>query len=1255
MLSPGSGTALTKRCALCGRSYPYSERHSCTSGPGPVSEPFIGDRSPSNPNPEAEGDGEADPILGAILGDRYLMLSRLSRGGMGMVYKARHVLLDTPVAVKILLEPQDPVAQMRFLQEAKLASQIRHPNTVYISDFGVLDDGHSYLVMELLRGPTLGRVLRKGPMPAARACKIAAQIATGLQAVHDRGIVHRDLKPDNVFLVEQDGNQDHVKIVDFGIALKARAPTSQPGVTGATGQVRQSLPVITKENVRYTLAGMVMGTPHYMSPEQIEGGDIDARSDQYALGCILYELLTGTVPFDGPDPQAILVHHLASDVTPLRERYPQGQAPASLQAIVFRMLAKKREARFPSLREAAEALREEADRLSGKTSTTVVLPRGKSSGLVIRGRRFSLWTAVPLATLLIGGAGYLGLRQLTRSDRTETLRPDELQKVKQQSLDIVGRGLKDPSDEVRLTVVEGLGLTRDARQQPLVLPLLHDSSAAVLAQAATALGQLGDQAAAAPLLTIARQSLAANVRTAAAAAAWQLGQHQGHELLVQALESSDPAARQKAAYLLAEQNEPKAQALLRQVLQSADLPEDVAVRLLGRLAQSGDVLARAKLRERLADPGRPSYLLAAARLLAVGDDEALQALRARASAAVPDRLLAARLLSSADPEHSLPLLREVAQNASAEAPARLLAVSGLGQAGSIADLRILRPLLEREREPELQRGAALSVLQILARDPGALSAQGLLWARAALSDSDWVVRESAAVVLGDLKGAEAAALLSALTGDREPRVRRSAMRALGRRDEHSAMADPMVLEALHTGLQDTDLGVRQEALRALAKVARALVQKGAPGLAAKLAGWLGGILSDGSPLEQTLARAALLAAGDTTQVAKLRELLQSPNAEVRRAALESLEPDKELLASMLQDPAAGVRFLAARRLAELGDRRAVPVLKEALGQGGAAARTAQALLVRLGETPPPPADSDSQDTVEQRLQAVEALAGLPAEQALAKLLIAARDHDPAVRRQAAIVAADLPGGGLAVLRLLLEDSNPSVRALAAALLGRLQPAALPAEPQAPVAPNPAGAATDPTKAATKVAGASDAAAETPDLGPAEPTAADEPPDSAEPTPDNVEAQAAQLTQSGVKLLQRRDFAKARQLFEKARHLCGRQKKSELCASLQFDLSYNLAHVYEGQGYEAEAMGEYERIIKQSGRVQGKATELQDAQAGVIRLAPRLGVVTITRSSGGKCQQVTKWMPIGTHQIDVNGEKHEFAVSPDAPAHVGSCP
>jgi serine/threonine protein kinase/HEAT repeat protein len=1243
--------ALTKRCAVCGRIYNYNERHSCAAGA--ISEPAIGTGSPSNPGVEEA----ADPILGAVLGDRYLMLARLSRGGMGVVYKARHVLLDTPVAVKILLEPQDQVAQLRFLQEAKLASQIRHPNTVYISDFGVLDDGRSYLVMELLHGPTLGKVLRAGPMPALRACRIAAQIATGLQAVHDRGIVHRDLKPDNVFLVEQDGDKDHVKIVDFGIALKARAAAaraagSMPGVS-AMMNLGPAPAGGARDNSRYTLAGTVMGTPHYMSPEQIEGEDLDARSDEYALGCILYELLTGTVPFDAAEPSAVLLRHLASDVQPLRERYPQGRAPASLEAVVMRMLAKQRSERFPTMRDAAEALRQEAEKLTGRQSSQVILPQGARSGLVIHGRRFSLWAALPVAALLLGGGIYLGVRDYRRSERGESLRPDELRAVRQQALELLTRGVHDPDEEVRRSVVEGLGLARDPRQLQLVLPLVGDPSAAVAAQAAIALGLLGDGAAAAPLLAAARDNPAANVRMAAAAAAWQLGKGQGRELLLHALDGSDAGAQQRAAFLLAEQGEPRAQALLRQLLTSPQLPEESAVQLLGRLAQSGDAEARARLRERLADPGRPAFLLAAARLVQLGDEVAVQALRARATAALPaQQLLASRLLVTADPEHSLPLLRRVAQDPNADLPARLVALSGLGQAGGLGEMRILRPLLAKEQPPALQRGAAVAVLQIFARDPGALSEQGLLWAHAALSDSDWVVRESAAVVLGELPGSEAAALLSKLSADREPQVRRSALRALGRREQSFTAAAPQdeaVLAALRVGLGDTDQSVRLEALRALAKVAQTLVQRGAVGLGSRLTGWLGGILTEGSALEQVLARAALLGAGDSGQKAKLRELLHSPSPEARRAALESLEAEPELLASMLADPASGVRLLAARRLAELGDRRAVPVLKEALSQGGAAARTAQALLIRLGEKLAPPAAS-GQDSVEQRLQAVEALASLPVEQALAQLLLMARDHDPAVRRQVAVVAADLPGGGLAVLRLLLEDNNASVRAQAAALLGRLQPSRLPAPaPTAPVTASPADASPARPAPAAAAALAAPVGPEPPVESPAETTSTPAP-----ASPKSLEAQAAALTQSAVKLVQQRDFNRARQLFEKARQLCGREKKSAGCGALLFDLSYQLARLYEAQGYEAEAMGEYERLIKQAGRVPGKAAELSAAQAGVIRLAPRLGVVMITRSSGGKCQEVTKWMPLGVHTIDVGGQKQEVTVRADAPVRVGAC-
>ncbi|HRI49788.1 MAG TPA: protein kinase, partial [Pseudomonadota bacterium] len=150
--------------------------------------------SPAGTGPAAtapQRPGVPVDLVGLVLGERYEIKERLSAGGMGVVYKARHIVLESPVAVKVLLRPQDSTAQKRFLQEAKVASAIRHPHTVYISDFGVLSDGRSYLVMEFLQGPTLAKVLRAGPLEPVRACRIALQITQGLQAVHARGIVHR--------------------------------------------------------------------------------------------------------------------------------------------------------------------------------------------------------------------------------------------------------------------------------------------------------------------------------------------------------------------------------------------------------------------------------------------------------------------------------------------------------------------------------------------------------------------------------------------------------------------------------------------------------------------------------------------------------------------------------------------------------------------------------------------------------------------------------------------------------------------------------------------------------------------------------------------------------------------------------------------------------------------------------------------------------------------------------------------------------
>ena len=225
MSSLQAPTQLSRRCPHCSVLYPADEEHTCASSPtlaSPAAGAVTLAGAPTvNSSPGSGGNVEAlaataqipqsataetlsrssrvarsaqDDLVGLILGERYEIQQRLSAGGMGVVYRGRHIVLDSPIAVKILLKPQDSEAQRRFLQEAKLASLIRHPNTVYISDFGLLPDGRSYLVMEFLQGPTLRQALHGGRLSVTRACQIARQIAEGLQAVHDKGIVHRGPK-----------------------------------------------------------------------------------------------------------------------------------------------------------------------------------------------------------------------------------------------------------------------------------------------------------------------------------------------------------------------------------------------------------------------------------------------------------------------------------------------------------------------------------------------------------------------------------------------------------------------------------------------------------------------------------------------------------------------------------------------------------------------------------------------------------------------------------------------------------------------------------------------------------------------------------------------------------------------------------------------------------------------------------------------------------------------------------------------------
>ncbi|HET7500047.1 MAG TPA: protein kinase, partial [Kofleriaceae bacterium] len=284
---------------------------------------------------------EYDRLIGQTLDGRYHVEHKIGEGGMGVVFSARHAVIERPLAIKVLKRDamRDTATIRRFVQEAKAASRIGHPNIVDVTDFGTTPDGMTYSVMEFVPGITLGTAIRLGaPFPQHRALRITAQIARALAAAHDKGIVHRDLKPENVFLLDRDGRQDFVKIVDFGIAKVAPPPgkTNEP---------------------RLTRAGSVFGTPEYMAPEQAAGrSDTDGRVDIYALGVILYEMICGRVPHRGDSMVRTLAMQMLDPIEPPSKVRPDLAITPELEAIVMHALAKKREQRYPTLGELLEAL-----------------------------------------------------------------------------------------------------------------------------------------------------------------------------------------------------------------------------------------------------------------------------------------------------------------------------------------------------------------------------------------------------------------------------------------------------------------------------------------------------------------------------------------------------------------------------------------------------------------------------------------------------------------------------------------------------------------------------------------------------------------------------------------------------------------------------------------------------------------------------------------------------------------------------------
>ena len=347
------------------------------------------------PTSRATPPAEEDPLVGQLLVERYRIEKLLGAGGMGSVYRAEHVHMRKAVAIKVLHQEMthNPEVVARFEREAVAAARIEHPNVVAAKDFGRLPDGSFYLALEFIEGRSLRSLLKSVErLPPLRALSITRQIISALEAAHAAGIVHRDLKPENIMLPEGDDGSDWVKVLDFGIAK-------------VTADDAHDKPALTR-------LGAVFGTPEYMSPEQATGQAVDARSDLYTVGIMLYEMLVGNTPFGGGTMTSVLTRQMTQEAPPL-----PASAPAPLAQLASSLLAKLREDRAPSAVQVGASLDaliasgtlSETELLSDEAPPLTTISFDQVGGLLKRqvnllGKRVPVWAL---------GAAALGMLLLT--------------------------------------------------------------------------------------------------------------------------------------------------------------------------------------------------------------------------------------------------------------------------------------------------------------------------------------------------------------------------------------------------------------------------------------------------------------------------------------------------------------------------------------------------------------------------------------------------------------------------------------------------------------------------------------------------------------------------------------------------------------------------------------------------------------------------------------------------------------------------
>lgn len=299
-----------------------------------------------------------DPRLGQVLLGRYRLEKAIAKGGMGKVYRGTQLKLNRPIAVKVLnreFKETDPQFVRRFCLEAEISARISHPNVVTVHDYGETEDGELFIVMEYLRGRTLAQLIQtEAPFPAARIIRVGLQLARALREAHAQGIIHRDMKPGNVMLLDGGDEPDFAKVLDFGL-VKRFTPEGRPaGLSAAAG-----------EDFELTCAGTLLGSPRYMSPEQIKGEVLDPRTDVYSLGIILFQMAAGRPPFTGAGNVDLIYKHVHEPVPSIASVSNGVDCPPELEHIIRHALEKDRDRRYASMSELIEDLKRARDSITG--------------------------------------------------------------------------------------------------------------------------------------------------------------------------------------------------------------------------------------------------------------------------------------------------------------------------------------------------------------------------------------------------------------------------------------------------------------------------------------------------------------------------------------------------------------------------------------------------------------------------------------------------------------------------------------------------------------------------------------------------------------------------------------------------------------------------------------------------------------------------------------------------------------------------